>query len=115
EMDRGDVDAALRRLERLRDHIDASSPDISAGEYYLVLGEACRRKGLLPNAINAFRKSIDFRKRRMESLASERERAGDLKSIEKSFRGLVAATLASSSDPAESLRIWQSYRTLDAV
>jgi CHAT domain-containing protein/tetratricopeptide (TPR) repeat protein len=113
ELDRGDVNAVLTRLEKLRASLDPPPAATVTARYYSVLGEAYRRKGLLPEAIDAFRKGINGRG--VESLASERERAGVLKTIENSYRGLVAATLASSKDPAEGLRIWQSFRALDAV
>jgi CHAT domain-containing protein len=115
ELKRQDVDAALRRLEKIRAALGPSPPTNGASQYYQVLGEAYRRKGSLPNAIDAFRESIDFGKRTIVSLASEREKAGALKIIENSYRGLVASTLATSADSAEGLRIWQSFRALDAV
>ena len=115
ELQRGDVDAALRRLEGLRSGLEPSPPTKGASQYYQVLGAAYSRKGLLPDAMDAFRRSIDFGKKGIISLASERERAGVLKIIDNSYRGLVAATLVASRDPAEGLRTWQSFRALDAV
>jgi CHAT domain-containing protein len=115
ELDRGDANAALARLEPLRATFDPVNLPTAAAltQYYSVLGEAYRQKGLLPEATGAFRKSIQSR--RVESLTSERERSGILKSIESSYRGLVAATLASSGNASEASGIWQSFRALDAA
>jgi len=113
EMTGGDPDAALNRLEKLRDAVP-TEPSAGAVSYHAALGEVLRRKGRLPEAISAFHQSIDLGSRRLASQAGEREKAGVLKTIESSFRGLVAAQLASPNGSPDALQAWQSYRALDS-
>jgi CHAT domain-containing protein/Flp pilus assembly protein TadD len=113
EMNGGNLDAALNRLEKLREAVP-TEPSAGAVSYHAALGEVLRRKGRLPEAISAFRESIDLGSRRLASQAGERERAGVLKTIESSFRGLVAAQLASPNGSPDALQAWQSYRALDS-
>jgi CHAT domain-containing protein/tetratricopeptide (TPR) repeat protein len=113
EMTGGDLDAALNRLEKLRNDLP-TEPSAGAVAYYATLGEILRRKGRLPEAISAFHQSIDLGSRRLASQVGERERAGVLNTIEGSFRGLVAAMLASPNGSPGALQAWQSYRALDS-
>jgi CHAT domain-containing protein len=110
DLARGDAGAALQRL--LQVHVDAA-PVLNVTEYYGALGMALLRRKTLPDAIRAFRTSIDMGTR-MLSLTYDRERAGVLRAIETSYRGLVAATLAASAPPADSLKIWMEFAALDA-
>jgi CHAT domain-containing protein/tetratricopeptide (TPR) repeat protein len=123
DLQRGDVDAALNRLNAL--HVDVDPPPLVlyVSQYYLALGEAYRRKHMLTEAIGAFRKSIDLGTRRILSLSDEREKAGLLEAVNHSYRGLVAGTLEKSNYAAalspeyasEGWRIWQAFLALDAV
>jgi CHAT domain-containing protein/tetratricopeptide (TPR) repeat protein len=114
ELDRGDTKGSLSRLETLHASLDPAPSVLVDTLYYSALGEAYRREGQVARAIDAFRKSIDHGTQRVASLSSESERSGVLQTIESSYRGLVAATLAASGE-ADGLRIWQSFRALDAV
>jgi CHAT domain-containing protein/cytochrome c-type biogenesis protein CcmH/NrfG len=113
EMARGDLDDALSRLESVRNDMQ-TEPSAGAVSYYAALGEVLRRKGQLPEAINAFHQSIDLGSQRLASQAGEREKAGVLKTMESSFRGIVAAMLASPNGSLDALHTWQSYRALDS-
>lgn len=115
ELRRGNVSTALNRLEELRSAIEPPPSVLVGTLYYSVLGEAYRRSGNLVSAMDAFRRSIDLGRKRIASLASETERSGVLETVESSYRGLVAVTVASSMEPAAGLQIWQSFRALDAV
>ncbi|HEV2992082.1 MAG TPA: CHAT domain-containing protein [Candidatus Angelobacter sp.] len=111
ELERGEIDNALQRLEKLDDKLKLAT-SAETVSYYSALGEAYRKKGLLPKARNAFLQSIDLAKQRLASKAGER--AGVLKSIEDSYRRLVAVTLAHPGGELDALRIWQEYQALDA-
>lgn len=115
ELGRRDVDDALNRLDVLRAALDPAPTVLIETRYYSALGEAYRLKGLPDLALDAFGKSIERGVRRVAALSTESERAGVLKTIEKSYRGLVAATLSLPGGDAEALRTWQSFRTLDTV
>ncbi|MGH9762208.1 MAG: hypothetical protein ACREAC_15380, partial [Blastocatellia bacterium] len=106
ELERGGADAALARLNSLGPDFPSA---LVATEYYGLLGRADLQKGLVAPAIDAFRKSIETGGLRVASVAAERERAGVLRAIEPSYRGLTEAVL-SSDGPAAALRQWQSFR-----
>lgn len=111
ELERGQIDSAFSRLENLRRDVPAG-PLLASVRYYSILGEALRRKGVLREAVEAFRQSIALGSQRHSSM-SDRERAGILKTMEGSYRGLVATTLA-QGNPDSALTIWQSYRAQDS-
>jgi CHAT domain-containing protein len=113
ELQRGEIDRALHRLLMLRDEMSHSPSVLVETRYHSALGEAYRRKGLLDAAAAEFRGSIERGRVRIESLSSATERTGVLGTIDQSSRGLVACTLAASSNPSESLREWLSFRSLD--
>ena len=115
ELSRGDASAALTRLEKLRQDLNPPPSVLIGALYYSALGEAYRRNRMLPESINAYRQAIAWGVERVHSLQSERERTGVLRTIENSHRGLVATILAASRDEAEALRVWQSFRALDAL
>jgi CHAT domain-containing protein/tetratricopeptide (TPR) repeat protein len=113
ELGQGDADAALRRLEDLRN--GSSPPSVLVQTlFHSALGKAHLLKGQLNLAADEFRQSIDQGTRRVASLSSERERSGVLDTIEDSYRGLVATRIGSSADGCDGLRTWQSFRALDA-
>lgn len=113
ELKRGQIDSALSRLQALRNDLPPG-PFLASVRYFSVLGEASRRKGLIQDAIQAFQQSIMLGNLRHLSMASERERAGILKTIEGSYRGLVATKLAEENSDSAALEIWQSYRAQDS-
>lgn len=115
ELEQGDLDAALKRLERLRSSGEPP-PSVLVGVLFnYALGEANRRMGLPSVAIDAFQKGIDQGMRRVASLSSESEKSGVLETIEKSYRGLVAAKLDGSGDSTDALRTWQRFRALASL
>ncbi|HEY6392351.1 MAG TPA: CHAT domain-containing protein [Bryobacteraceae bacterium] len=112
ELGLGEIDAALARLETLRADPE---PTIDSVNYYAVLGEAYRHKGLLAQAAAAFQTSIDLATKGLKSVEREHETAGVLSGMEQSYKGMVAVLLAQSGREADALRTWRSFRALDAA
>jgi CHAT domain-containing protein/tetratricopeptide (TPR) repeat protein len=114
EIEGGHSRAAVQRLESFRADM-SSFPLQNKTEFFRVMGEAYRRTGRLSEAADAFAESIRAGELRITSLSGERERAGIVQTIEKSYRGLVAIKLGYERDGAEALRTWQSLRALDSI
>ena len=115
ELERGETEDARGLLERMGDALRAEHTVRIGTRYWAALGDAYRRAGMFPAAIDAFRKSVEMGAERVGSLGNERERAGVLQTIETGYRGLVSAILASPGGATDALRAWQSYRALDKV
>jgi CHAT domain-containing protein/tetratricopeptide (TPR) repeat protein len=111
---RGDAQRALGILENLREGIVPDRINRDDIQYFSLLGEAHRRKGLLVPAMDEFRRSIQYGQRQVRSLLSHVERAGVIQAIDSSYRGFTAAAMAGAGGAEESLRIWREYRMLDA-
>ncbi|HEV3038295.1 MAG TPA: CHAT domain-containing protein [Candidatus Angelobacter sp.] len=111
ELKQDHIDSALQRLEKLHDKVmRAASAD--AENYYSTLGEAYRKEGQMAEAETAFRESIARGKQRLAS--KDDERTGVLKSMARSYQGLVAVTLALPGGKLDALHTWQQYQALDA-
>jgi CHAT domain-containing protein/tetratricopeptide (TPR) repeat protein len=116
ELNIGQTTAALDRLKGLRSDFGSRPvPAFSEVQYYSALGEALRRTGQARAAVEAFSKSIERGRGEIDSLPSEREQAGLLKTAEGAYRGWAAVELARPEGGTEALRIWRSFRALDAM
>jgi CHAT domain-containing protein/Tfp pilus assembly protein PilF len=118
DLTRGDADAALAQLTPLASLAPRLSWVLGA-DYYTTLGKAQSARRSFPEAITAFRQTIDSATQYLSALRDEDERSGVRRGVENAYRGLIAAQLASgarsgASDTTGALGTWQSFRDFDS-
>jgi CHAT domain-containing protein len=110
EVQRGEVQVPLARLERLRGEVSQLADFIYPLRFHRALATVHLRQGDDQEAENDLQLAIGIAERGLASVATDRDRLTWARETGEVYRSLVRLRLERRSDPEGALRIWEWYR-----
>lgn len=110
EVQRGELDAALRRLLRVRGTLPEIANSFVSVLYYQWLGELCLLRGDIEKAERSLRSAVYISEVGLTSLTSDLERLFWDLEAGRAYRDLVELYFRRYGDSARALEFWEWYR-----
>jgi CHAT domain-containing protein/tetratricopeptide (TPR) repeat protein len=112
QADRGDVDSAMQKLNRVRTRLNQVADYHIAIEFHRTLGKLYLQKGDYSQAESAFWSAIRVGEFSAKSLHADSDRLAWDRETGGAYRGLVSTYNLEHRDPIETLELWEWYRAL---
>jgi CHAT domain-containing protein/tetratricopeptide (TPR) repeat protein len=109
EGDQGSFAQGLARLSHVQGELPSLRNSPTELAFYQAMGALNQKRGANHEAEVAFRSAIDRARAGFASVRSKSDRLAMLKTVGRTYRGLVELKLA-DHNPQEALEIWEEYR-----